>query len=90
MLPRKAGVRKGGKGERRAREAREDRTRKDRAHFDFPLSPGLPPFLRPATQATQKQCRCHAFEKSVFYFQNKAVYRAEDGSTGYMFKISFT
>ena len=50
-----AGVQTGGKGERRAREAREDRTREDRgrdrvpsssrAHFD------LPPFLRPATQA---------------------------------------
>ena len=39
------GVRRGGKGERRAREAREDRTREDRgvpspsrAHFDFPPS----------------------------------------------------
>ena len=38
-----AGVRKGGKGERRAREAR-----KDRAHFGFPR---FPPLLRPATQA---------------------------------------
>ena len=48
-----AGVRRGRKEERRAREAREDRTREDRipspssrAHFDFPH------FLRPATQAT--------------------------------------
>ena len=51
-----AGVQRRGKGERRAREAREDRTREDRgrdrvpspsrAHFDFA------PFLRPATQAT--------------------------------------
>ena len=32
--------------ERRGREAREGRTREDRAPFDFP------PFLRPATQAT--------------------------------------
>ena len=44
------GVRRSGKGERRAREAREDRTRGDqvsspsRAHFDFP------PFLWPAAQ----------------------------------------
>ena len=35
-----AGVRRGGKGERRASEVRKDRTREDR-----------PPFLRPATQA---------------------------------------
>ena len=46
-----AGVRRGGKGQRRTRETREDRTWEDRvpspsrAHFD------LPPFLRPATQA---------------------------------------
>ena len=43
-----AGVRRGGKGERRASEAREDRTREDRAlgrgpspsraYFDFPPS----------------------------------------------------
>ena len=39
------GVRRGGKGERRARETLEDRTREDRAHCDFP------PFLRTATQA---------------------------------------
>ena len=43
-----AGVRRGKKEERRAREAREDRTRDaspSRAHFDFL------PFLRPAMQA---------------------------------------
>ena len=40
-----AGVRRGGKGERRASEAREEEDR-TRGHFDF-----LPPFLRPATQA---------------------------------------
>ena len=32
-----AGVRRGGKGKRRAHEAREQ-TREDRAHFDFPHS----------------------------------------------------
>ena len=52
-----AGVRRGRKEERRAREAREDRTREDRvpspsrAHFDFP------PFLRPATQASLQVVR---------------------------------
>ena len=45
-----AGVRKGRKEERRVHEAREERTREDRAspfraHFDFP------PFPRPVTQA---------------------------------------
>ena len=51
-----AGVRRGRKEKRRAREAREDQTREfllpptgvpspSRAHFDFP------PILRPATQA---------------------------------------
>ena len=41
-----AGVRRGGKGERQAHEAWEDRMREDHgAHFDFP------PLLRPVTQA---------------------------------------
>ena len=40
-----ASVWRRGKGESRAREEREDGTREDRPHFDFP------PFLRPATQA---------------------------------------
>ena len=41
-------VRRGGKGERKGHEAREDRTRT----FSFPRSlTFLPPFLRPATQA---------------------------------------
>ena len=31
-----AGVRRGGKGERRAREAREDRTREDRGRYLLP------------------------------------------------------
>ena len=46
ILACEAGFRRGGKGERRAREAQEDRTRDDRgrvpfpsrAHFDFPPS----------------------------------------------------
>ena len=55
------GVRRGGKGERRAREAPEDWTREDRGRGPPPL-PKLPrslilalslPFLRPATQATR-------------------------------------
>ena len=49
------GVLRGGKGERRAREAREDRTREDRGwEYFLPLAlmlTFLPPFLRPATQA---------------------------------------
>ena len=55
------GVRRGGKGERRARDAREDRTREDRGRGPPPL-PKLPrslilatfpPLLRPAMQATR-------------------------------------
>ena len=44
-----AGVGRGRKEERRAREGREDRASPSGAHFDFPS------FLRPATQAMQLQ-----------------------------------
>ena len=64
-----AGVGRGGKGERRACEAREDRTREDRgrgpsparAHFDFPL------FLRPATQANVT-CKPHMYTLLTYFF----------------------
>ena len=40
---------------------------------------------------TQKQCRCHAlWQISVFYFQNKVVYRAEDRPTDICLKMTFT
>ena len=50
-VARVTGVRKGGKGERRAHEAREDRTREDRVHFDIPpsLSRHIPPSPSRAT-----------------------------------------
>ena len=63
-----AGVRRGVKGERRAREAREGRTREDRvpspsrAHFDFP------PFLRPVTHAILLGYNfAREFRKVAFY-----------------------
>ena len=73
MLACVAGVRRGGKGERRASEVREDRTREDcgrgpspsLAHFDFPPSLSttfLPPFLRPATQA-RLMYTCHVLQQ---------------------------
>ena len=56
-----AGVRRWGKGERRAREAREGRTREDRGRgrpFSIPrLFFDFPSFLRPATEANAKLCQ---------------------------------
>ena len=48
-----AGVRRGGKGERRAHEEREDRTREDRGTFSLPPSISLSslPFYGLVTQA---------------------------------------
>ena len=51
------GVRRRGKGERRASEAREDRTREDRDPPALILA-FLPPFLRPATQANACKATC--------------------------------
>ena len=73
-----AGVRRGGKGERRASEAREDRTREDRArgiqlpspscpHFDF-----LPPFIRPDTQANLESLFMSIFQAwSNYVYMNR-------------------
>ena len=50
-----AGVRREGKGERRASEVREDRAWEDRGRSLLPpalILTFLPPFLWPATQAT--------------------------------------
>ena len=52
-----AGVRRGGKGERRARQAREDRTPR-RAHFDFP------PYLSTACHAGY-----HTPQVTIVFFQ---------------------
>ena len=73
-----AGIRRGGKGERRASEAREDRTREDRArgiqlpspscpHFDF-----LPPFIRPDTQANLESLFMSIFQAwSNYVYMNR-------------------
>ena len=52
-----AGVRRGGKGERRAREGRED----SRTHLTF-----LSPFLRPATQTNMCIVCFHNKTWSIF------------------------
>ena len=50
-----ARIRRGGKGERQASEVREDRTQENRGRSLLPptlILTFLPPFLRPATQAS--------------------------------------
>ena len=68
------GRRPKGKERGNAREAREGRTREDRAHFDFP------PFLRPAMQAIPEPAN-FLILFSLYSFQKMSSHPLSRGKT---------